>query len=136
MPKKKKLHQRTVNFTVVGLQYRLTKSARRQMAMMVPFSVGLRRELENPHDENAIAVHLTDSKLKAIGLGFHIGYLRRRLAERLAPSLDDMSVVVESAMVVELDAEDGVGEVAVTLSGDTAALATLKKALQFGHLTR
>jgi hypothetical protein len=76
---------------------------------MTPFAVGLKREPGNFHDENAIKVLIVDEKLAAMR-ALHIGYVRKEIAKFLAPALDKGDVEIETAQIVELDAEYGLGQ--------------------------
>jgi hypothetical protein len=64
----------------------------------------LRRDAANPHDGNAIAVHLED--------GEQLGFVPRAVAEELAPSLDSgepwSSVVLREQRVSPRDPRTGV----------------------------
>ena len=73
------------HYTIVGLQYRTTKEARRHLATKVPFSVYFRREKKNEYDPNAIAVFVADKQFLA---GQHIGYLRKEVAAVISPRVD------------------------------------------------
>lgn len=44
-------------------------------------AIKLRREIDNPHDSNAIKVILEN--------GYHIGYINRQLAEKIAPVMEN-----------------------------------------------
>lgn len=85
MAVKKKKKTEAEHYTVVGLQYRVPKGTRRMLSSHVPFAVYFRREKNNEYDPNAIAVFVAKGIPYA---DMHIGYLRRQVAEVLAPKLD------------------------------------------------
>lgn len=121
-PKKKK-HK--MNFSVVGIQYRVTKPTRRMMKEHLPFKVELLRERENNHDPNAIKVVIAkhfDIPYK----GMHLGYVRKQRAGMLAPALDARKVEIHEAWVTSLDAEEAVAEMLVTISGPKKFLQILE----------
>lgn len=71
---------------VVGVTYGNRQKAIERLAMYAPESVTirLRREQDNEHDRNAVAV-LAAAEGKG---GYHMGYLPRVLAAFVAPLLD------------------------------------------------
>lgn len=119
MAKKKQSKSKYEHFTIVGLQYRLTKEARRMLVGKIPFSVVFEREKTNEHDSNAIAVFIAGNQFLA---GQHIGYLRRTVAEVLAPKVDAGEISLPSYGIV-----DGLGTEAGTLE--------VKMAISKGKLT-
>ena len=92
-----------IELTVVGLQFRWTKSGREVLARSCPFPVDLEREPDNKHDENAVKVVIAaDYKLKKLR-GKHLGYLRRQAAEQMAPRLDRGTLEVVKLWVTDID---------------------------------
>jgi HIRAN domain len=92
---------------VVGLGFRVKRETRVAIWKMMEDKAGIKgmrlvRELDNPADANAIAVYLPKRLMK----GMQIGYLRRPTAEILAPKLDNGTLVVQSAVLAWLSAED------------------------------
>lgn len=92
---------------VIGLRFRWTRTARRALADMIELRgsiTGLRieREPDNPADTNALKVSLPARVLE----GRQLGYIRATSAELLAPRIDDGILVVSSAKLVSLYAED------------------------------
>lgn len=73
-----------ITLTVVGLQYRLIDPKLKDMQEVTPLKTELRRDPENIHDENAIAVYVMEKPYK----GTHVGYLKRQVAHDLAPEMD------------------------------------------------
>jgi HIRAN domain len=99
---KAKPKQKSYDFSVVGIQYRVTLPYRRRLAELTPFPVRLVREPENPHDENAIAVTIAAGTFIN---GMKIGYLRREVAAVLAPALDEGVIAETKAELTTLDPE-------------------------------
>jgi hypothetical protein len=91
-----KAQHKSYVFDVVGIEYRATAPFRRELAAKLPLALRVKREPHNTHDPNAVAIELADSGMK-------IGYLRRTVAEVLAPAFDDSSLVSVWAELVELD---------------------------------
>lgn len=53
-------------------------------------AVILKRELDNPHDKNAIAIFIVVKKLFGlIKSEYHLGYVRATSARKMAPKLDN-----------------------------------------------
>ncbi len=101
-------------FTVVGLNYRVTKPVIRELQEAVPFRIVVYREPENTHDENAIAVAVDDRRVAHNKM--KIGYLTRQVASVLAPALDDGSRAVHDAVIVSLDPEHGTAEAKISFT--------------------
>jgi hypothetical protein len=95
---------------VVGLNYRVTPDNQTKLARQVPMVVEFEREPFNAMDKNAIKVILGAWKP-----GFHIGYVPRDIAAKLAPKLDDGSMKVQLASLESVDDEDGRGTMDVFL---------------------
>ena len=110
MKKKAVKSSKPHEFSVVGIQYRTTLPVRRKLAELVPFSVVLVREPKNTHDPNAIAVQISEGTFVD---GMKIGYLRRQVAEVLAPALDSGEVIDTKAEMKMIDPEisEGVAEI-------------------------
>jgi HIRAN domain len=117
MPKKKH-RPKTLTLDVVGLQYRLTKSMIRVMAANRPLEITIMREPDNVHDENAIAVHLVDAKMKAVQ-GLKIGYLRKEVAAEIAPLLDSKQVKLRRGILKMVYPDDSTGTVDLWLQKKT-----------------
>lgn len=100
---KKKL--RELDFTVVGLSYRVTPAKLEKLAGETPLMAALVREPTNSHDENAVKVVITEKPYR----DFHIGYLSRVVAAEIAPLLD-AGMKVEEAWLVEVDLVASTGE--------------------------
>jgi hypothetical protein len=95
--------------SVVGLSYRVTEDTMNTMSEVVPLKAELRREPNNTHDENAIAVRLLDKPWRR----FHIGYLPRAVAAELAPKLDSGELEISSVTVEAIDTDAGKGEIVI-----------------------
>ena len=93
----KKAHK-SQTFDVVGIQYRASQHFRRELASKLPLRVDLVREPRNEHDPNAVSVEIHESGMK-------IGYLRRAVAEVMAPAFDNNSLVCVWAELITLDPE-------------------------------
>jgi hypothetical protein len=116
-------------FTVVGIDYRVTAPMRRELEKRLPFTVLISREPENTHDENAIDVKIGDADVPMFPM--RIGYLRRQVAEVLAPAFDNGAVSVGKAKLIAIDVEEGTGEVEVWLKmAKTKGKFTLDKSLK------
>jgi len=89
-----------------GFNHRAIASTRREIAAEVPLAVELRREPTNIHDGNAVAVHLLEKPWKEL----HIGYLPKGVAVVFAPKMDDGRISVEEAWLMEVDPEEGSGQ--------------------------
>lgn len=109
---KKKKGGRT--FDVVGLQYRVTKPVRRMLVEHLPFTVELKREPENTHDHNAIAVLIADESVPFDKM--KLGYLRKEVAAVLASPWDDGDIWAVEARMIDIDPEDGIGQAKIWLN--------------------
>lgn len=101
---------REQTFSVAGMNYHTTPSMQRQMADSLPVMVSLKREPENSHDENAIAIHLD-----TLRPGMMIGYVPRGVAEVLAPAMDGKRVKIETAWLTKVDYRTGTAEMQLVL---------------------
>lgn len=110
MPTKKHRmgEEKTMNVSVVGLNYRMTSTTQEQLQEHTPMLVELVREPENNHDENAIAVHLTRWRKDMM-----IGYLPRDVAAKLAPLLDHGDVEITSVWLKDV-VPGGFGELLIS----------------------
>jgi len=95
--------------SVVGLHYRVTEDTAQTLSEVLPLQAELRREPENKHDANAIAVRLLDKPWRR----FHIGYVPRAVAAELAPRMDSGELEISSVTVTSLDPDEGKGEIVV-----------------------
>lgn len=91
---------------VIGLGFRMKKQNREELARILKNAditgVRLTREPDNQYDPNAIAVYLPE---RTMG-GAQLGYLRRSTAELLAPKIDNGTLVVVRAKLLDLRAGD------------------------------
>ena len=99
-------------FTLVGMDYRVTAPSKVKLKEHLPFRVWVTREPDNDVDANAIAVKIGDYNVPMYPM--KIGYLRREVAKILAPGLDDDSVEVGKAKLVEIR-DDGTGVLEIWL---------------------
>lgn len=103
-------------FELVGVQHRITPSTRRYIRQWVEDNgamiVEFKREPKNVHDENAIAVYAGPENPYR---GTKLGYLRRQVAEVLAPKIDKGKIELGTSVLAELDEERGVGNLQVKL---------------------
>jgi HIRAN domain len=106
----KKGNARRMKIPVVGLNYRVNPDNQTKLAGVVPVIVEFEREPFNPHDKNAIKVILQSWKP-----GFHIGYVPKDIAAKLAPQLDEGRVKVSLASLEYVDDEAGNGTMDVFL---------------------
>jgi len=102
--------ERTLDFTLAGMNYRVAPLAQKEMAGNTPIRLSLRREPENQHDENAIAVYLETYRK-----GMHVGYVPRGVAETLAPLMDGKQVEIESVWLTSVDPTGHTGTILLTL---------------------
>lgn len=109
-PPTKKGSATRMKIPVVGLNYRVSPANQAKLAEQVPLIVEFQREPFNKHDANAIKV-----VLQAWKPGFHIGYVPRDIAAKLAQQLDEGRVVVQLASLEQVDDEDGKGTMDVFL---------------------
>lgn len=100
-------------FSVVGMQYRVTLTMRRELQKLLPFTVFVARDRTNTHDENAMDVRIGDVDIPMYPM--RLGYLRRQVAEILAPAFDNGSMSVGKAKLTAIDAEAGTGTVEIWL---------------------
>lgn len=120
----------TYTLDVVGLKFRWTRDGRRVLANMIESKgrisgIRLVREPDNKFDPNAIMVCLPERIIE----GKQLGYVRATAAELLAPRLDNGTLVVLSAKLMELDARQdwNEGELEI-IFGDVIQPAKKKKA--------
>ena len=106
MPKKK-IRQKEWQISLKGFNHRSIASTRREIAAEVPLAISLVREPTNPHDPSAIAVHLQEAPWKDL----HIGYVPKAVAAVLALRLDLGEIRVDEGWLLEVDPEEGSGEI-------------------------
>lgn len=94
-----------IQFPLKGMTYHATPTTIEQFSEKVPFVVEFRREPDNIHDSNAIAVYSAEDPRK----GFHLGYVPREVAEVFAPKIDDGRVRIVRSVLETLD-PDGQGD--------------------------
>jgi HIRAN domain len=124
---KRTIRKRT--FTLVGMSYRVTTPMRRELVEHLPFDVAVEREPLNTHDGNAIQISIGDKKVPLFPM--RIGYLRRQVAEVLAPALDLDEITIGKAKLVAIDVGQGTGQVEVWLKmASTKGKFTLDKRLK------
>ena len=110
---------RKVDLSVVGINYRLPTDRQMDLQGVLEeevLAVRIERESGNLHDPNAIKVVLVEEPYAE----FHLGYLRRSIAEVYAPLMDGGDLTVKEAWLVALDPDHGVGELEVTLRTKTS----------------
>lgn len=95
---------RLLETTLKGMNYRLTPDTIREVAELCPVHVELRREPDNIHDENAIAVFCLEKPWR----NAQFGYVERAVASELAPRMDQGKVEIVEAWLMEAD-ETGKG---------------------------
>lgn len=93
--------------TVVGMQYRVSMSARRMIRSWVTehgtMDVYLAREPDNPKDENAIKVVAREKPYR----GIHLGYVPRAVSEIYATALDNLKVRIIDSYITAVQPEEG-----------------------------
>lgn len=100
---------RQMEITCVGLRHRVTPSTLREMSSLAPLKIHLRRDHDNHHDENAVAVICDEKPWK----GMHIGYVPRQTAAELAPRIDSGKITFTGGYLNTVDDESGIGEMVV-----------------------
>jgi hypothetical protein len=105
MAKRKKLE-----LEVVGMHYRLTPSTITKMTKDVPLKCELKREPDNPADENAVMVLVTEKPYGKEHGGMPIGYIARATASVIAPSIDAGEWPFDEIWLTEIDDLRGVGQ--------------------------
>jgi HIRAN domain len=98
-----------MEMTCVGLRHRVTPSTLREMAKLAPLKIQFKREPENIHDENAIAVICNERPWK----GMQVGYVPRQSAAEIAPRIDAGKIVLTGGYLNTVDDESGIGEMSV-----------------------
>lgn len=93
-----------IETTMKGMNYRLTADTIREVAAMCPIHVELRREPDNIHDENAIAVFCLEKPWR----NAQFGYVERAVSSELGPRMDQGKVEIVEAWLMEAD-ESGEG---------------------------
>jgi hypothetical protein len=119
-PKAKHKKPTQQRLSVVGMNYRVTPSVRRFMVSHLPIRVSIEREPDNPEDSNAIAVTVFDKEIPYNKL--KIGYLRRQVAAVWAPAIDEGTLKIHKTYLIEIDVEDGTGELLMNVSATPAVL--------------
>lgn len=117
---------KTVEMTVVGLQYRVTPHTLRQIKKSLdgaPLKVVLEREPENTHDENAIKVVVAEPPCK----GMHIGFISRITAAVIAPALDSGKISDVHAWLVDVDDDFTTGQMSVRFKTENPRKTQAKK---------
>ena len=103
---KKKQPITQLDVELKGFNHRAIAEERRKIAAETPLAVSIRREADNLHDSNAVAVHLMEKPWKEL----HIGYLPKGVAAVFAAKMDAASISVEEAWLMEVDPEEGSGQ--------------------------
>lgn len=102
---------------LVGIQHRVTLSTRRFMQARVDekkMGVEFKREPDNAHDPNAIAVYAgsdPDNPYK----NMRLGYIPRKVAEVLAPAMDEGKMEFGPSFLTGIDVDKGVGDLQVKM---------------------
>jgi hypothetical protein len=100
---------RKIEIPLVGVHYRVTLTAIKNLEKAVPISCRFEREPDNQYDFNAIAVYLVEPPWKNL----QIGYVARAVAAEIAPRMDKGQFHVLEAWVTVINTEDGTGELQV-----------------------
>ena len=101
----------------VGMQHRLTLSTRRFMLARVkskPIQVEFKREPDNSHDENAIAVWTTDDPDNPYRK-MQVGFVPRLVAAELAPALDSGDAELGKSFIYDMSVQEGIADLQVNL---------------------
>jgi hypothetical protein len=97
-----------LTITIAGMRHHMTPSTLKEVAGECPLKVELRREPENHHDENAIAVYCMEKPWKHM----KFGYVARQTAGELSPRIDKGRMNFDECWLTEVD-ESGFGEMLV-----------------------
>lgn len=103
-----------IEIPVAGMKYRCAVSTRRMIQAHVEDETVeclLLRDPENPHDENAVKVLIENAPYT----GFHIGFVPKDIAAKLAPLLDDADVTVAACIITEMDAVGATATLSLSL---------------------
>jgi hypothetical protein len=98
------------------MRHRVTISTRRMIAAHLDegedgIECVLEREPLNLHDENAIKVIITNGPYD----DFHLGYIAKEVAAKLAPKLDAGKALFVYSEIEEMDAQEGTATLLLTL---------------------
>lgn len=108
-----------LDLEVVGMNYRLTVPTIEKLADDIPLHCTLEREPENPHDENAIKVLVTEKPWrKKHDEGMHVGYIARATASVIAVSMDADEWPYNEAWLTEIDTDTGTGTLLLSVKKD------------------
>lgn len=120
MKAKGKQGKQEKKFSLVGVKYRTSASVRKYLVQHLPIRIRLEHERDNIQDANAIAAYVDDREVPYHGM--KLGYLRRQVAAVWAPALDSGTLTIHKAYLYELDPDEGIGELLITLSGNGKSL--------------
>jgi HIRAN domain len=118
--KAKAKYSKQVKLSLVGIQYRVTPAARKMMRAHLPIRVRFEREPTNPNDPNAIKVVISDPAIPYHE--FHIGYLKRQVAQAWAPQIDLGSLTLGKSYLIELDHVESTGQLLIEVEGKRKSL--------------
>jgi hypothetical protein len=110
----------------VGMAFGRTSKGFRQHLLRKAFAVKVEREPENEHDPNAIKVLI---KAKGQLDGMHIGYLKREIAEVLAPRMDIGAIVFRMGTCESVDVQDARATLILRFEDAAVKRAKRKKAV-------
>jgi HIRAN domain len=100
-----------LEITVVGMRHHMTPSTLQELERECPLKCRLKREVQNIHDENAIAVVCLEkpwAKMK-------IGYVPRDVAAEFAPRVDTGRLEFHDVWLTGVDVSSGVGDLKLSL---------------------
>ncbi len=103
---------RTMKLQCVGMRYRVTPTTLRDMAALTPMRVYFKREPQNIHDENAVAVYLNEKPWK----NMHVGYISRQTAAEIADRIDSGKIELTGGWLNNVNDMAGTGEMTVEFS--------------------
>src|SRR5512146_2933617 len=98
-----------MELTCVGMRHHVTPHTLREMSRLAPLMVTLKRDTENIHDENAIAVICNERPWK----GMRVGYVPRQTAAEIAPRMDGGKIQFTGGYLNDVDDESGIGNMVV-----------------------
>lgn len=101
--------EKEIQCLLKGLSYRLTQETIRQVNLLCPLRVELRREPENLHDQNAVAVYSLEKPWRNVKLGF----VERGIAAELSHKLRDKEIEVTEVYLMDAEDVDGEGSLSI-----------------------
>jgi HIRAN domain len=109
---------KSLELECVGMRHRTSISTRRFVAAYVAeagMQITFKREPDNVHDENAIAVYGGGAKGDNPYYKLKLGYIPRKTAAVLAPALDKGRAEFGVSLMTDVDVDNGTADLQVKL---------------------